>query len=140
MFLFMASRSTLRYGARLFRGLLRSRWLRVAQVLLGNRKQLLRLLNGLVKMLKKGSLAPVARDLRLFYHYVTDIVHGRYKDYKRVNLVLAVAVVAYVVSPFDFVPDWLPAVGLLDDVALVSYVVRLLDRELTRYRRSIEQQ
>ena len=41
---------------------------------------------------------------------------------------LAVAVVAYAVSPVDLIPDFIPVLGLLDDVVLVPLGIALVVR------------
>ena len=47
--------------------------------------------------------------------------------------VLAVGSLLYLVSPLDAVPDIIPAAGLLDDVAVILYVVRALAGPLKKY-------
>lgn len=51
---------------------------------------------------------------------------------------LAVAVLAYAVSPIDLIPDFIPVLGLLDDLVLlplgVALVVRLTPRPLWQAR------
>ena len=37
---------------------------------------------------------------------------------------------AYVVSPLDLLPDVLPVIGALDDVALMSLVLRFMERSV----------
>ena len=60
-------------------------------------------------------------------------VKGVYKGYNGRQLTLVVAVLLYVVSPLDLIPDFLAGIGFLDDAALVSYAIRLVDKELCRY-------
>jgi len=49
---------------------------------------------------------------------------------------LAVAIVAYVLSPIDLIPDFIPVLGWLDDLVLVPLglllVVRLIPKPLMR--------
>ena len=52
-------------------------------------------------------------------------------DYKK--LILIVAVLLYVVSPLDLIPDFITGMGLLDDAALITYAIHLADKELQRY-------
>ncbi|HWN81160.1 MAG TPA: YkvA family protein [Candidatus Udaeobacter sp.] len=41
---------------------------------------------------------------------------------------IAALVVAYVLSPVDFLPDWLPFLGFLDDIAIVPLGIGLAMR------------
>ncbi len=37
-----------------------------------------------------------------------------------------VGVVFYLLSPIDIVPDWIPLLGVVDDVVVVSAVIRMM--------------
>lgn len=45
----------------------------------------------------------------------------------------AVGSLVYLVSPFDAVPDFIPGAGLLDDVAVILFVVQMLAESLKAY-------
>ena len=48
--------------------------------------------------------------------------------------ILALMIVAYIISPIDIIPDFIPVLGLLDEVILVpimlSFTVRLIPGEI----------
>lgn len=48
--------------------------------------------------------------------------------------IILTALVALVLSPFDIIPDWIPIIGLLDDVIILSvvcdYMFNHLDQQL----------
>jgi uncharacterized membrane protein YkvA (DUF1232 family) len=48
--------------------------------------------------------------------------------------ILALLIVAYIISPIDIIPDFIPVLGLLDEVILVpimlSFTVRLMPDEI----------
>lgn len=45
------------------------------------------------------------------------------------------AIVAYLVSPFDLIPDNVPFLGFIDDALIINLVIQLcIDKELDRYR------
>jgi uncharacterized membrane protein YkvA (DUF1232 family) len=54
--------------------------------------------------------------------------------------VLAALVVAYALSPVDLIPDFIPVLGLLDDLVIIplgiSLVIRLIPREVMDYWRA----
>jgi uncharacterized membrane protein YkvA (DUF1232 family) len=46
-------------------------------------------------------------------------------------LKLGTALIAlYLVSPLDFIPDWIPGLGVIDDLVLVPLAIRWLLRRL----------
>ena len=56
---------------------------------------------------------------------------------------LVVAIVAYILSPIDLIPDFIPVLGLLDEVVLVPLGVKLAIRllpaaVLDRYREQVD--
>ena len=59
------------------------------------------------------------------------------RQYQRVpwsSLLLVAGAVVYFVMPVDMIPDVLPGIGFIDDVAVVSAVVQALRDELDRFR------
>jgi uncharacterized membrane protein YkvA (DUF1232 family) len=58
----------------------------------------------------------------------------RHAETPRLVKVVAVLVLAYALSPIDLIPDFIPVVGLLDDLVLIplgiAFVVRLLPRDV----------
>jgi uncharacterized membrane protein YkvA (DUF1232 family) len=79
---------------------------------------------------KKGvSVVPFVGDLLALSRLVRDRGAGFWWRF------LAVAVIAYVVSPVDAIPEVIaPVIAWVDDVGLVLAVRLLLDRRLARYR------
>lgn len=72
------------------------------------------------------------QDLIAMLH---DYYHGRYKKVPAVVIVGATAIAAYLVSPYDLIPDKVPILGFIDDAFIINIVMQLcIDRELERYR------
>lgn len=42
----------------------------------------------------------------------------------------ALGIVVYLLSPIDLVPDWIPVLGVLDDVVVVTMAIRFLLKKL----------
>lgn len=124
-----------RTAAELYRRFKEGRWMHQAQDYVSDRDKMHDLLDILPRLFRHSALAPMLKDLMLLYYYIKDISGGRYRDYNGKMLLLIVALLLYVVSPLDIVPDWIPGAGFLDDAALIGYVVHLADRELERYYR-----
>ncbi|MBQ4621185.1 MAG: DUF1232 domain-containing protein [Bacteroidaceae bacterium] len=110
-----------------------SSWARKGVSMAKDSGKMMLLLSKLGTYMKKGGVASIKDDLTTLYGYVRDIASARYRDYNSSSLALIVAALAYLVSPFDFVADFIPF-GLVDDVAIISWALNRLGDELLRYR------
>lgn len=81
----------------------------------------------------EGKMAEVRREGLLLWKLAKDTITGRYRGLKKRNLFLIVAGLMYLVNPMDIVPDFIFAVGFADDVAVLMYVFKKLDKEIKAY-------
>ena len=65
---------------------------------------------------------------------VRSYVSGEYREIETSTIVSGFAVLLYVLSPIDLVPDFIPVLGFLDDLSLVSWFLGKFQGEITRYR------
>ncbi len=80
---------------------------------------------------KFKQLFDVAATLvRLVRHYIS----GDYREVATGTIVSGFAVLLYVLSPIDLVPDFIPVLGFLDDLSLISWFLGKFQNELARYR------
>lgn len=80
---------------------------------------------------KFRQLFDVARTVvRLVRNYVS----GSYRQVETGTIVSALGVLLYTLSPIDLVPDFVPIVGFLDDLALLSWFVEKFQGEIIRFR------
>jgi len=75
------------------------------------------------------------KDVKLLWEMVSDFVNKRYRDVDTLSIATAVAALVYVASPIDFIPDFIPVIGYLDDMTIVVAAVGLLGVELDKYRK-----
>jgi uncharacterized membrane protein YkvA (DUF1232 family) len=81
-----------------------------------------------IKMLKK-------------YYKLTDVMMMMIKDYRKgkytavpwFTIAAIGGALLYVISPFDLIPDFIPGLGYLDDVTVLTIVVGWIDSDLHRY-------
>jgi len=65
---------------------------------------------------------------------VRSFVSGEYREISTRTVVSGLAVLLYVLSPIDVVPDFIPVLGFLDDLSLVSWFLGKFQAEITRFR------
>lgn len=83
---------------------------------------------------RSGPLRRLLEDGRLLLAFVRDVRHGRYRSVPVWSLSAVGFALLYVLNPFDVVPDALPVVGLIDDAAIVSACLALVEQDLHDYR------
>jgi uncharacterized membrane protein YkvA (DUF1232 family) len=65
---------------------------------------------------------------------VRDYVKGDYRQIQNSTIISGVAVLLYVISPIDLVPDFIPVLGFLDDLSLISWFMGKFQTEISNYR------
>ena len=57
---------------------------------------------------------------------------GGYKPHFK-NIIVPGLVLVYLISPIDFLPDFIPVIGVLDDIALLAFAIPLLIKEAEKF-------
>ncbi|MDH0894305.1 MULTISPECIES: DUF1232 domain-containing protein [unclassified Pseudomonas] len=111
-----------------------ARYFRLAQRVLA-RGRLPALLLAVTRKGERGArFARLRGDLKLLQGLCAAWWRGEYRAIGGQALLAVVAALVYFVMPLDLVPDWLLGVGLLDDLAVLAWVLRTWEGELDAYR------
>lgn len=81
----------------------------------------------------EGPIGEVFNDLKLLLSLVKDYISGAYREIPYGSIVAAVAGILYFVSPIDFIPDFIPGIGLIDDVFVIGFVLKKIHSDLEKY-------
>ncbi|MFJ2364354.1 YkvA family protein [Pseudomonas sp. NPDC087697] len=79
-------------------------------------------------------LGKLKDDLRLLQALCLAYWRGEYRDISRKSMLTVVAGLMYFLSPLDAIPDFIPVFGMLDDIAVLAWVMKTLDDELSAFR------
>ena len=112
---------------------LKGNWMKKAGTYAFNPKKMKALLLQLGKYITKNGLSSVKENLLLMKDYLYDVTTGKYKDYDVKKLMVIIGAVIYVVTPFDFLPDFIPP-GLIDDLSIVAWALKEASAELENYK------
>ena len=81
-----------------------------------------------------GTLAHEAWEtLQTMFRLIKASISGEYTGVPSTTIAAAVAVLIYFLSPIDLIPDFIPVLGLLDDVALVAWFSTTLKGEMDKF-------
>ena len=103
----------------------------------GSVLELLNKASGKLEPLKSAPLlGDSVADVQDVVSMLNDYYHGRYKKLPFAVLAGSLAIVAYLISPIDLIPDGVPVLGFIDDALIINLVLELcVDTELRRYRK-----
>ncbi len=82
-----------------------------------------------------GPLGKFLGDVRLLLAIVKDYWKGRYRKIPYWSIAAIVAALLYVLNPFDLIPDFIPLVGQLDDVLVVTACLAMIRQDIHKYRK-----
>ena len=79
------------------------------------------------------ALKKVLENVRELYALFKDSVHGNYKLHPA-NVAMIGGGLLYFILPADLIPDFIPIVGYLDDLAVLTTIMNSLKGEMGEYR------
>ena len=74
------------------------------------------------------------RNRRTLWQMIREVLKGQYHMSWLTN-VIAILAIAYVIFPFDLIPDFIPVVGWIDDALVIYLLLLRLVKETQRYSR-----
>jgi uncharacterized membrane protein YkvA (DUF1232 family) len=81
----------------------------------------------------RNSLNEAMSQVQLLVRMVKSYASGDYRGIASSSFVKVVASLIYFVSPIDLIPDFLPIIGLADDLALLAWLFKTLDNEIQKF-------
>lgn len=79
-------------------------------------------------------LGEIWEQLTAAFRLLKAYANGSYRQVPWSSIVMIVASLLYFVMPADLVPDFLFAIGLMDDAALLAYTLKTLSDDLTQFK------
>jgi len=79
------------------------------------------------KLERAGKKITFAKDIKALFYYMRDSYVPLYRK------AIVVAGLIYFIVPLDAVPDFAPIVGYLDDLGVITSLLRYLGKELVPY-------
>ena len=61
-------------------------------------------------------------------------MHGEYHGLSKATIGIVAGALLYFVAPLDLLPDLLPAVGFIDDFAVIAFTVNVVQKEIEDFR------
>jgi uncharacterized membrane protein YkvA (DUF1232 family) len=65
---------------------------------------------------------------------IKDYWKGTYRDISVKSIVIFVVAIAYIISPIDLIPDYIPGLGQIDDAVILGLSLYFLEKDLRKYK------
>lgn len=88
---------------------------------------------------KKGALSEVWEKLQLLFDIFRAWIKGDYKEIPTKSIIMIIAGILYFVSPIDLIPDFIVGLGLVDDAAVIGFVIKSISDDLESFKEWKEQ-
>jgi uncharacterized membrane protein YkvA (DUF1232 family) len=79
-------------------------------------------------------LEQIWQDLATLYTLLRDWQQGRYRQLPWRTVLLSLSAMLYFINPLDLVPDFIPGIGYIDDMAILGIVFRAIQKDVLQYR------
>lgn len=97
------------------------------EILMDNEEEISKKLSG------SNSLAKYAELGKLMIAMVKDVKRGAYPNVPWFTIATVVMTLLYVLNPMDIIPDFIPGIGYIDDLAILSIGMGWIESDLHRY-------
>lgn len=75
----------------------------------------------------------IGKDVELLIRLARAWAGGKYKDISIGSLLIVIAAIAYLLDPFDVIPDFIPIVGFTDDATVIALAISRVRKELDKF-------
>jgi curved DNA-binding protein CbpA len=79
------------------------------------------------------ALKSALKNVRVLYSLFKDAVNGKYK-LPPASVAMIGGGLLYFILPADLIPDFIPVIGYLDDLAVLKTIMNSINKEITEYR------
>lgn len=85
---------------------------------------------------KLSQAKPLRRHLeivKIMFQMLWDIRRGNYKEVPWLTIATVVFMLLYIFNPLDLIPDFIPLIGYVDDLAVLTIGIGWIETDIHRY-------
>ncbi len=74
------------------------------------------------------------KNVSTFSRMVKAYIGGNYRAFSTQTILLIVFSLVYFITPTDLIPDFLPALGFTDDIAIIYYIFNRISSDIESFK------
>ena len=80
------------------------------------------------------NLKEFVEAVKLLFFMLKDFVTGNYREIPIRTILAITGTLLYILNPFDFIPDFIPGVGYLDDAGIIAVCLTAIKADIDKYK------
>jgi uncharacterized membrane protein YkvA (DUF1232 family) len=85
------------------------------------------------KINNSGMLRKYSQLAKVMFMMIKDYRKGIYSNVPWFSIAGITVALLYVFNPIDFIPDFIPGLGFIDDLTVISFITGWIESDLHRY-------
>ena len=80
------------------------------------------------------NLKEFVEAVKLLFFMPKDFITGNYREIPIRTILAITGTLLYIFNPFDFIPDFIPGVGYLDDAGIIAVCLTAIKADIDKYK------
>ncbi|MEQ8337868.1 MAG: DUF1232 domain-containing protein [Cyclobacteriaceae bacterium] len=73
-------------------------------------------------------------NIKLVMRMIQSHFNGTYPSFSNKSILLLIFSLVYFITPFDLIPDFIPALGFTDDISVLYFVLQSLASDIENFK------
>lgn len=87
---------------------------------------------------EKGLMKTFFGEIKLYFRMLSDVFTCKYTKMPMGSLVAGLGSLLYVISPVDLIPDFIPVLGILEDIVVLGLCMKFARYDVQEYKRTMK--
>ena len=81
-----------------------------------------------------GESQSFVKLIKMLIRMISSHISGAYRSFSPLTLLMTVFSLIYFITPLDLIPDFVPALGFTDDLAVTVMIMKRFTEDIDKYR------